>query len=1068
MKMRATQPIQRGILALAFASAIFAGGGLPAAGVNEVAQPQPVAATALAVTMREVRLFWTPMAGQYDIWRDGRRVAVIPATEGGYIDTNVQPGRNYAYAVSIATNAPGGPTGATRNNLTITTPVMPDEPDTVAPTKPDDFTANPRPGYILLDWYASHDNTDVTVYVVRRDGQSLAMVHASQLEYHDTTVRPGMDYSYSIHAIDASGNQSSVATTESVRAITGYQSFFPFVAQSGDSTSSTPVSRTAVTAYSPNLRRYPYLTDLVAGFATFNWATDNTVSVGAVTYGRVGSEPCTANSVTATRNTVYVNAVTTYQWRAQVALQPNTQYCYRVYGGAGNSNDLLGSDPSPQFWTQVPLGDNTPYSFAVIGDWGDAANAGSAQATLMQDIAQSGARFAVTTGDNAYPSGSQSNYGDLVQSGGNLSGVFGPQGWSLPGRSMAMFPALGNHGMSNSDTNHPHLINWPQAMVTQLSSGRYLRESYSGLDGTTTASYPSTWYAFDAGNIRFYVLKAAWADSNLGSAGDAYKVDYDYHWASSRPEYQWLAADLAANAAKPKIAVFHYPLYSDNKAEKSDTFLRGPGSLEGLLIAHNTRLIFNGHAHLYQRSVVTGVTSYVIGATGVKLQPIDNGCGSNTAYGIGWSNSKNKGYACGAASVPTSKLQVHSYALVTVEGSTVTVSPRNALGQTFDTQVYDFGTSSSDTTPPSAPVTLDAVAAGAARVDLAWAESTDNIAVTGHDLERNGAIVASIGALLSYSDATVAPASSYTYRVRARDAAGNTSGWSPSAAVTTPPDTTPPSAPANLAANPASATSVALGWSASVDDVAVTGYDIARDGTPLVTLGPVTSYVDATALPATTYQYQVRARDAAGNLSAWSNTASATTPSTSLPIFEDGFESGTLAAWTSSGGLTVQSTNVQQGAFAAQGSGSATGHYAKKTLPSTYTDAYARVYFNILSYSSQVNLLRLRTANDTSIGYVFVSTSGNLSFRNDVGAVTATSASTVGMGWHALEVHMTVNGAASTVEVWLDGLSITDLSITTNLGTTPVGRMQIGEVQSGRTYDLLLDSAAFGTGRLGP
>ena len=35
------------------------------------------------------------------------------------------------------------------------------------------------------------------------------------------------------------------------------------------------------------------------------------------------------------------------------------------------STDLLGSDPSPQFWSQIPAGSSTPYSFAVFGDWGD-------------------------------------------------------------------------------------------------------------------------------------------------------------------------------------------------------------------------------------------------------------------------------------------------------------------------------------------------------------------------------------------------------------------------------------------------------------------------------------------------------------------------------------------------------------------------------------------------------------------------------------------------------------------------------------------------------------------------
>ena len=35
-------------------------------------------------------------------------------------------------------------------------------------------------------------------------------------------------------------------------------------------------------------------------------------------------------------------------------LAPNTEYCYRVYLGTGAAADLLGTDASPQFWSQLP------------------------------------------------------------------------------------------------------------------------------------------------------------------------------------------------------------------------------------------------------------------------------------------------------------------------------------------------------------------------------------------------------------------------------------------------------------------------------------------------------------------------------------------------------------------------------------------------------------------------------------------------------------------------------------------------------------------------------------------
>jgi len=91
-------------------------------------------------------------------------------------------------------------------------------------------------------------------------------------------------------------------------------------------------------------------------------------------------------------------------------------------------------------------------------------------------------------------------------------------------------------------------------------------------------------------------------------------------------------------------------------------------------------------------------------------------------------------------------------------------------------------------------------------------------------------------------------------------------------------DTSPPTAPANLTATAVSSSQVNLAWSASTDNVGVTGYKVYRNGALLAsTTG--TSYSDTTTAAGTTYSYTVYAYDAAGNVSPASNTATATTPS---------------------------------------------------------------------------------------------------------------------------------------------------------------------------------------------
>ncbi|MFK4083438.1 discoidin domain-containing protein [Kribbella sp. NPDC020789] len=82
-------------------------------------------------------------------------------------------------------------------------------------------------------------------------------------------------------------------------------------------------------------------------------------------------------------------------------------------------------------------------------------------------------------------------------------------------------------------------------------------------------------------------------------------------------------------------------------------------------------------------------------------------------------------------------------------------------------------------------------------------------------------------------------------------------------------DTQAPTVPTGLTAGTVTATSVALSWSPSTDNVGVAGYEVLRNGSPVGTTTS-TSYQDGGLTPDTSYSYAVRARDAAGNTSATS------------------------------------------------------------------------------------------------------------------------------------------------------------------------------------------------------
>ncbi len=104
----------------------------------------------------------------------------------------------------------------------------------------------------------------------------------------------------------------------------------------------------------------------------------------------------------------------------------------------------------------------------------------------------------------------------------------------------------------------------------------------------------------------------------------------------------------------------------------------------------------------------------------------------------------------------------------------------------------------------------------------------------------------------------------------------------------TPTDTTAPSAPSGLTATAISPSQINLSWTASTDNVGVTGYNVYRGGTQVGT-ATGTTFQDNGLAQNTSYSYTVKAKDAANNLSAASNTATATTFPGTVPIFEDGF-----------------------------------------------------------------------------------------------------------------------------------------------------------------------------------
>ncbi len=185
-----------------------------------------------------------------------------------------------------------------------------------------------------------------------------------------------------------------------------------------------------------------------------------------------------------------------------------------------------------------------------------------------------------------------------------------------------------------------------------------------------------------------------------------------------------------------------------------------------------------------------------------------------------------------------------------------------------------------DTQSPTAPTNLASSNITATSFTLSWTASTDNVGVAGYDVYQNGIKINSSNiTAASYNVSGLTAGTTYSYFVKAKDAAGNQSAASTALDLTTnAPDTEPPTAPTNLVPTILALTSFKLNWEASTDNVGVTGYDVYQNGVKINPSNITTTSYNITGLsPATLYNYTIKAKDAGGNESSSSSPLDVTT-----------------------------------------------------------------------------------------------------------------------------------------------------------------------------------------------
>jgi len=180
-------------------------------------------------------------------------------------------------------------------------------------------------------------------------------------------------------------------------------------------------------------------------------------------------------------------------------------------------------------------------------------------------------------------------------------------------------------------------------------------------------------------------------------------------------------------------------------------------------------------------------------------------------------------------------------------------------------------TISIDRLAPTVPTHVSVQQTAAGNATIAWATSTDDVAVAGYQIFRNNVQVASVTGS-PYADSGLTAGNIYYYQVAAYDTAGNVSSLSEPGVPVTISIYNGPGVPYAISALLLASSTIKLSWPSSIDPLLVTGYAVYRNGSQVGTASS-TNYLDQ-GVPSGIYEYNLTASDVSGAVSAMSVSSS--------------------------------------------------------------------------------------------------------------------------------------------------------------------------------------------------
>jgi parallel beta-helix repeat protein len=325
--------------------------------------------------------------------------------------------------------------------------------------------------------------------------------------------------------------------------------------------------------------------------------------------------------------------------------------------------------------------------------------------------------------------------------------------------------------------------NYGEGIAYVLSDGGTIKknevyDNYSVeiyLDNAQTTTVDSN-LAYTTGNTAYY--RSSYPASGIGTANESYSTSNPLNGLT-------IVNNIVLNSK--------YGFYYSNEANG--------GGLQNVTVANNT--FYKGAVDLvwiasaaHANSVVENNVFYQVGNV------MTNVSGSGVTYrNNGWYGG-TAGTASGSGDILADPRLANAGGLTAADYKLTLGSPVVAAGLTlsnitldyfgapralaYDLGAHQLGATSVDTAAPSVPASLTATAATSSVMTLAWSPSSDNTAVTGYQVYRNGSLVATT-LTPAYSDSGLAAGTQYSYTVKAYDAAGNVSAASNAATASTLP-----------------------------------------------------------------------------------------------------------------------------------------------------------------------------------------------------------------------------------------------------------------------------------------